>query len=67
VYHDDCTFETYSTGDSFTDLGCGDIHNVRNETGAEAKDVAVQIVPHGATRRSEADDPMCPNVPACLP
>jgi mannose-6-phosphate isomerase-like protein (cupin superfamily) len=36
VYHDDCTFQTYSAGESFTDLGCGDIHNVRNETGAEA-------------------------------
>jgi quercetin dioxygenase-like cupin family protein len=65
VYHDDCTFQTYSVGESFTDLGCGDIHNVRNETGAEAKDVAVQIVPHGAARRSEADDPGCPNVPPC--
>src|SRR6266540_1778156 len=65
VYHDDCTFETYSAGESFTDLGCGDVHNVRNETGAEAKDVAVQIVPHGAPRRIEADDPGCPNVPPC--
>lgn len=65
VYHDDCTFETYSAGESFTDLGCGDIHNVRNETGAEAKDIAVQLVPHGAARRSEAADPKCPNVPAC--
>jgi quercetin dioxygenase-like cupin family protein len=67
VYHDDCTFETYSAGESFTDLGCGDIHNVVNETAAEAKDVAVQIVPHGALRRIEADDPGCPNVPACPP
>jgi quercetin dioxygenase-like cupin family protein len=67
VYHDDCTFETYTAGQSFTDLGCGDIHNVRNETGAEAKDIAVQLVPHGAMRRSEANDPECPNVPACPP
>jgi quercetin dioxygenase-like cupin family protein len=65
VYHDDCSFETFSAGETFTDLGCGDIHNVRNETGAVAKDVAVQIVPHGAIRRSEADDPGCPNVPRC--
>ena len=65
VYHDDCTFETYSAGESFTDLGCGDIHNVRNEGATEAKDVAVQIVPHGALRRIEADDPGCPNVPPC--
>ena len=65
VYHDDCTFETYSAGESFTDLGCGDIHDVRNETGAEAKDIAVQLVPHGSPRRSEANDPGCPNVPPC--
>jgi quercetin dioxygenase-like cupin family protein len=65
VYHDDCTFETYTAGESFTDLGCGDIHNVRNEGATEAIDVAVQIVPHGALRRIEADDPGCPNVPPC--
>jgi quercetin dioxygenase-like cupin family protein len=65
VYHDDCTSEIYSAGESFTDLGCGDIHNVRNETGAEAKDVAVQIVPHGADRRTDEPDPGCPNVPLC--
>jgi quercetin dioxygenase-like cupin family protein len=65
VYHDDCTFETYSAGQSFTDLGCGDIHNVRNEGATEAIDVAVQIVPHGAPRRIPADDPGCPNVPPC--
>jgi quercetin dioxygenase-like cupin family protein len=67
VYHDDCTFETVTAGQSFTDLGCGDIHNVVNETAAEAKDVAVQIVPHGALRRIEADDPGCTQVPACTP
>jgi len=65
VYKDDCTFTTYSAGQSFTDLGCGDIHNVVNETGAEAKDVAVQIVPHDAMRRIDVDDPGCPQVPPC--
>jgi quercetin dioxygenase-like cupin family protein len=65
VYHDDCTFETYSAGESFTDLGCGDIHNVRNEGATEAKDVAVQIVPHGAPRREDKPDPGCANVPPC--
>ena len=65
VYHDDCTFETFTAGKSFTDLGCGDIHNVRNEGTTEAIDVAVQIVPHGELRRIEADDPGCPNVPPC--
>jgi quercetin dioxygenase-like cupin family protein len=65
VYHDDCTSETYTAGESFTDLGCGDIHNVRNEGATEAIDVAVQIVPHGAGRRDDKPDPGCPNVPLC--
>jgi len=65
VYHDDCTFETYSGGQSFTDLGCGDIHNVVNETMADAKDVAVQIVPHGAGRRDDKPDPGCAHPTPC--
>jgi quercetin dioxygenase-like cupin family protein len=65
VYHDDCTSETFSAGQSFTDLGCGDVHNIRNETGAQAKTVAVQLVPHGAMRRIDRDDPECPQVPPC--
>jgi quercetin dioxygenase-like cupin family protein len=65
VYHDDCTSETFSAGESFTDLGCGDVHNVRNEGATEAIDVAVQIVPHGAGRRDDKPDPGCANVPPC--
>jgi quercetin dioxygenase-like cupin family protein len=65
VYQDDCTSATYSVGQTFTDLGCGDVHNVRNETGAEAKTVAVQIVPHGAVRREDRPDPGCAQVPPC--
>ncbi len=65
VYKADCTSTTYSAGESFTDIGCGDVHNVVNETGAEAKDVAVQIVPHGAPRRIDVDDPGCAQVPPC--
>jgi quercetin dioxygenase-like cupin family protein len=65
VYHDDCTFETFTAGQSFTDIGCGDIHNVVNETGIEAKTISVQIVPHGAARREGTPDPGCPLVPPC--
>ena len=65
VYEDDCTSTTYTVGESFTDIGCGDVHNIRNETGAEAKTIAVQIVPHGATRRIDAADPGCAQVPPC--
>jgi hypothetical protein len=65
VYKADCTSTTYTAGQSFTDIGCGDVHNVVNETGEEAIDVAVQIVPHGAMRRIEVDDPGCPQVTPC--
>jgi len=65
VYEDNCTSATYSVGQTFTDLGCGDVHNVVNETGAEAKTVAVQIIPHGAVRREDKPDPGCPQVPPC--
>jgi quercetin dioxygenase-like cupin family protein len=65
VYHDDCTSEIFSAGESFTDLGCGDIHNVVNEGATDAIDVAVQIVPHGAPRREDKPDPGCPEVPPC--
>ena len=56
-----CTPKIYTTGESFTDLGCGDVHLVRNEGTETAMDVAVQIVPAGAARRIEADQPAnCP-------
>jgi quercetin dioxygenase-like cupin family protein len=65
VYHDDCTSETFTAGQSFTDLGCGDIHNAVNEGDTEAIDVAVQIVPHLALRRDDKPDPGCAQVPPC--
>ena len=65
VYEDDCTSATYTVGQSFTDLGCGDVHNVVNEAGAEAKTIAVQIVPHGAPRRIDEPDPGCAQPAPC--
>jgi quercetin dioxygenase-like cupin family protein len=64
-YQDNCTFTTYSAGETFTDPGCGDVHNVVNEGGVEVRAVAVQIVPHGAPLRIDANDPGCPQVPPC--
>ena len=52
-----CTPHVYQTGESFTDIGCGDVHLVRNEGTETAMDVAVQIVPAGADRRIDADQP----------
>jgi quercetin dioxygenase-like cupin family protein len=56
-----CTPRIYTAGQSFTDLGCGDVHLVRNESGVNAVNVAVQIVPAGAARR--IDEPAPGNCP----
>jgi quercetin dioxygenase-like cupin family protein len=56
-----CTPVVYHTGESFTDIGCGDVHLVRNEGTVCAQDVAVQIIPAGQPRRIDADQPAnCP-------
>ena len=57
-----CMPKTYAVGQSFTDLGCEDIHNIVNNTAAEAKTVVVQIVPAGQPRR--IDKPAPGNCPA---
>ena len=56
-----CAPTTYTVGESFTDVGCGNVHNVVNETGTEAKVVSVQIVPAGQPRRIDEPAPAsCP-------
>jgi quercetin dioxygenase-like cupin family protein len=56
-----CTPKIYNTGDSFTDLGCGDVHLVRNEGTVCAVTIAVQIIPAGQPRRIDANQPAsCP-------
>ena len=56
-----CTPHVYHTGESFTDIGCGDVHLVRNEGSVDAVDYAVQIVPAGAPRRIDMAAPgNCP-------
>jgi|SRR5438128_6618894 len=54
-----CTPHVYSAGgaNSFVDIGGGAVHMVRNESGAVAKTVAVQLIPAGAARRQDAPDP----------
>ena len=57
VYEGDdptCTPHVYTAdtaNNSFVDIGGGDVHLIRNETGAVAQTMAVQFVPAGATRR----------------
>jgi len=57
-----CTPHVYNTGDSFTDIGCGGVHLLRNESATDqAVTVAVQLIPAGQARRIEADQPAnCP-------
>jgi quercetin dioxygenase-like cupin family protein len=57
---DPCTPHVYTVGQGFVDRGGDHVHLIANETGEEAKTVAVQITPAGGARRVDADAP-----PAC--
>lgn len=48
-----CTPHVYSASgtNSFVDLGSGAVHIIRDESGAVAKTVVVQLIPKDATRR----------------
>ena len=60
-----CTPTVYHAGESFTDLGCGDVHLLRNEGSVCAVTIAVQIIPAGQPRRIDADQPANCVVPTC--
>jgi quercetin dioxygenase-like cupin family protein len=62
-----CTRKVYTAGQSFTDIGCGDVHLVRNEGSVTAMDVAVQIVPAGQPRRIGVPAPACSPAFPCSP
>ena len=55
-----CTPHVYTVGMGFVDAGGDHVHVIRNESGSEARTVAVQLVPAGATRRVDK-----PANPAC--
>ena len=58
-----CTPHVYSANgtNSFIDIGGGAVHIIRNESGAVAQTIAVQLVPAGAVRREDAPAPgNCP-------
>ena len=59
-----CTPHVYSANtanNAFVDTGGGDVHIIRDESGAVAKTVVVQLIPAGADRRQDAPDPgNCP-------
>lgn len=57
VYEADlCTPVHYRAGDGSVDLGSGHVHLIRNESGAAAETVVVQIIPKDAARR--IDEPV---------
>jgi hypothetical protein len=52
-----CTPRVYTVGMGLVDAGGGHVHVLRNEGSVEARTVAVQMVPAGATRRIDAAAP----------
>ena len=62
-----CDKHVYTAGTSdstLVDPGDGHVHLIRNETASEAKTMAVQLVPTGATRREDVSPApqACPGI-----
>ena len=56
-----CTPTIYGAGETFTDVGCGDVHLARNAGGVDTVLMVVHILPAGQPRRIDAADPgNCP-------
>jgi len=56
-----CTPHVFEKGTGFVDPGDGHVHVLRNEGAVEARTIAVQLIPTGATRRIDAPAPgNCP-------
>ena len=56
-----CTPQVYTAGMGLVDEGGGHVHVIRNESSEEARTVAVQLIPAGATRRIDAEgNAACP-------
>ena len=49
-----CTPKVFTVGMGFVDEGGDHVHNLRNEGTVNARTVAVQLIPAGATRRIDA-------------
>jgi hypothetical protein len=51
----------YTAGMGFVDEGGDHVHVIRNDDSVEARTIAVQLIPAGATRREDAEgNPACP-------
>lgn len=55
-----CTPKVYTVGMTFVDEGGEHVHVIRNEGATDARTIAVQLLPAGATRRIDA-----PGNPSC--
>jgi hypothetical protein len=56
-----CRPQVYTAGMGFVDPGGDHVHDLRNEGDVEARTLAVQLIPAGAVRRIDAEDPgNCP-------
>jgi quercetin dioxygenase-like cupin family protein len=53
----ECTPHVYTQGMGFLDPGGEHVHNIRNEGTVEARTMVVQLIPAGAMRRIDAEDP----------
>lgn len=59
-----CTPTVYTKGMAFVDSGGDHVHNIVNETGAVATNIAVQLIPADSQRRVDAPQPKnCPSFP----
>lgn len=59
-----CAPTVYTAGMAFVDEGGDHVHNIVNETGALATNIAIQVIPAGASRRVDAPQPAnCPSFP----
>jgi len=52
-----CAPHRYSTGSAFVDSGGTDVHMLRNESNVPAETIAVQFLPTGAARKTDATEP----------
>jgi hypothetical protein len=56
-----CTPAVYTQGMGFVDSGGDHVHNIRNEGNVPASTIAVQLIPAGAVRRIDTENPgNCP-------
>ena len=52
-----CAPHQYSAGSAFVDSGGTDVHMLRNESSIPAETIAVQFLPTGAARKTDATEP----------